>query len=370
MKICFIGDVRSIHLKIWVEWFAKRGHEIHIISYQDPIKMENVIIHKIKSLGKNKFLKLINFVLSIPKVRKLIRQIQPDILHGHFLLTYGLLGALSGYRPYITTPWGDDIGEHAEHSPIKRTLDKFVIKKSDLINVCDTFCKERLIELGARSDKIFVNQWGTNINLFKPNKNSKVKKKLRIDDYFSIVITRIPNPPKFLGFFLQAVLLILKQVRKVKFIIVGERLEYPSLKKAVNALGISNAFLFVGQQPPEKVAEIMAGSDIYLDLLKRSVKGNAIGSSIQEAMACGIPVVLGRIPSAAIIEKGYNGVVFDWKDPSELATKIINLHKDKKMREKIGYKARKFAEKNFDREKNLLKMEKLYYKIQKSGKFK
>lgn len=368
MKICFVADAGTIHAKRWVEWFSKNGHEVHLISRHKPIDMKNIIIHEIKDMGKNRFLKLISFILDVWKVRRLIKRIHPDIVHGHYLLTYGLLGALSGFSPYIATPWGDDIGEFTERSFLRKFLVKFIIKRSDFLNVCDTFCKERLIELGAKNDNIFVNGWGTDITLFKPKRTKDLafKEKLGLNGFFTIVITRLHRPFETIDFLLKAVSLMSKKIKNAKFIIAGEGLGHIYLKNKIKEMDISGQFVFIGRQTPEKISELMAGSDVYLDLLKRNVKGNTIGSSTQEAMACATPVVIARIPSVTgVIEDGYNGMVFNWKDPSELAGKIITLLKNEKMRKIFGERTRKFAEENFNWEKNSLEMEKFYLKIQK-----
>lgn len=362
MKICFIGDAGTLHAKRWAEWFSKKGHEVHLISRHEPLEMKNVIVHKMKDLGKNKPLKLVSFILDIQRVRKIIAEIQPDIVHGHYLLTYGLLGALSGFKPYIVTPWGNDISELDQRSFIEKRIGRFVLRKADFINVCDTACKERVIELGVDDNKVFVNGWGTDITFFKPNGNLKAQKG---SENFTILITRVRSPFESIDFFLEAVILILKRIENVKFIILGqEELSHRYLRNKINHYRISSAFVLAGVQSREKVAELMASSDIFLDFLKRTTAGNPIGSSVQEAMSSGMPVVIGRIPSlTGVIEDGYNGMVFDWKDPSGLAEKIIKLYEDRELREKIGKKAREFAAENFNWEKNSSEMEDFYLKI-------
>ena len=36
MKICYIGEGTSIHVQKWVNYFAGKGHEIHLISSRFP----------------------------------------------------------------------------------------------------------------------------------------------------------------------------------------------------------------------------------------------------------------------------------------------------------------------------------------------
>ena len=53
MRICYIGSVKSMHMQRWVDYFAQRGHEVHVISFGyhlDAIKNENVKIYYLKKL--------------------------------------------------------------------------------------------------------------------------------------------------------------------------------------------------------------------------------------------------------------------------------------------------------------------------------
>jgi len=36
MILCFIADGRSIHTQRWAEYFAQKGHDVHLITY-DPM---------------------------------------------------------------------------------------------------------------------------------------------------------------------------------------------------------------------------------------------------------------------------------------------------------------------------------------------
>lgn len=49
MKICYFADAQSIHTQRWVKHFAKRGHEVHLISVK-PAEIENANFHYIGPL--------------------------------------------------------------------------------------------------------------------------------------------------------------------------------------------------------------------------------------------------------------------------------------------------------------------------------
>ena len=42
----------------------------------------------------------LGIVLNIDRVRRLVRQIAPDILHVHYVTSYGLAGAIAGWHPW------------------------------------------------------------------------------------------------------------------------------------------------------------------------------------------------------------------------------------------------------------------------------
>ena len=103
MKICYIGDGCSIHIQRWVQWYAKNGHEVHLITERGP-KIEGVFVHKISAnRGPLAFSK------KVLQVRKLVSTIKPDIVHGHYIIGPGLLAILSGAPTVVLTPWGSDI---------------------------------------------------------------------------------------------------------------------------------------------------------------------------------------------------------------------------------------------------------------------
>lgn len=57
MKICFIADANSIHVRRWVEYFCKPENEVYILSaVRNPEPMEGVVIYDLftgKPAGPN-----------------------------------------------------------------------------------------------------------------------------------------------------------------------------------------------------------------------------------------------------------------------------------------------------------------------------
>ena len=103
MKLCFIGDARSIHLRRWVDYFAERGHEIHVISYH-AFNLEKADIYVIKH-HRNRLLLPFTYIVETLKIAAIIKRIKPDIVHLHYVSINGLASILFKRFPVIASPW-------------------------------------------------------------------------------------------------------------------------------------------------------------------------------------------------------------------------------------------------------------------------
>ena len=88
MRICYVADGASIHTQRWVNYFAKNGHETHLICWKVmPGYEDNVNIHILTRLAPKIWTvsQYFSFLFWILQVRRLIKGIKPDIVDGHFI---------------------------------------------------------------------------------------------------------------------------------------------------------------------------------------------------------------------------------------------------------------------------------------------
>ena len=159
MKICFIAPT-SIHTNRWLRYFADNGHEVHLISSSKPSddNINNIKLHFLKRFGPH--LRVVNYLInSLPLVlqfNRMIRNINPDIIHAHCIMDTTLLGASCGFHPFVVTPWGSDILISSQKSRISRWIVKYVLKKADLITSNGEHISKALTKLGAEPGKIIL----------------------------------------------------------------------------------------------------------------------------------------------------------------------------------------------------------------------
>jgi len=380
VRLAFLADGESVHTKRWLTYFVGKGYDVHLItSTAKPIK--GVKIHELRfSLARNAyFLAHASFPLRAWKIRKMVRKINPDVLHAHYITNYGLCGALSGFHPLILSPWGSDITTDPERSRIKKRLIRFAFERADLVQINTKIGKKRLIELGCDPRKIFMQQWGVDTNRFSPKARSQsLRRKLGIDDAYSVLCARYWRPLYNVEVFVEAVPLVLKKIKNVKFIMLGGGPLEPKLKELARKLGVYENIVLVGKVPEEEMPKHLASVDVYVDTVSEyrfDASGDVTvargesgyGQTTRQVMACGTPYVLSDMLG---VRSGswFQGLMYKQLDHRDLAEKIVQLLKDEKLRREVGEKSRKIALEIFDLEKTMDKWETVYHELKGSAR--
>jgi len=73
------------------------------------------------------------YLLSIVRFKRVIKKFGCDILHAHSASSYGLLGSLVNFHPYVISVWGNDVYNFPQKSSFYSNLIKYNFKRCDLI---------------------------------------------------------------------------------------------------------------------------------------------------------------------------------------------------------------------------------------------
>ncbi|MBN1692634.1 MAG: glycosyltransferase family 4 protein [Dehalococcoidales bacterium] len=361
MKICYIADGSSIHTQRWINYFAARGHETHLIYWKTrPGYHQNVDIHLLKRLAPAIWpvTRYFSFLQWIFRVRRLLKEIKPDVLDSHFVIDNGLLAACSGFHPYVVTAWGSDVLIFPRRNFIWRMVAGYVLKHADKI-ICDSdVVKTGLLSLGARPEEITKVYNGIDTGQFSPKKSDEaLKNKLDIKGSPMVISIRHLRPLYNVEMLVRAVPLVLKQAPRARFIIGGDGAQRGYLEDLAAELGAAQNVSFIGYLPHDDLPGYLASSDIYVT----TSRSDSSSQSLQEAMACELAPVVTDLPAnREWITDGENGFVVPQDDPRALAEKIVYLIENSETRAKFGKINRKLIEDNSEYEKEMGKVEKLY----------
>ncbi len=312
MRICFLADGTSYHTQRWVDYFAEKGHQCHLLSLEQGIKIK-APHHVLKSCCPVNALK---FILVVPQVKNILKEIAPDILNAHFASAYGFTGALTGFKPLVVSCWGSDVLISPKKSFIHRLRVKYVLEKADLLTADGQNLADAVEKMGVMRQRIIISPMGINQSLLEKSEEKRQSQKT-----FTILSARKLEPIYNHKTLLMAASRVIKVYpKKVKFVIIGDGSQKKNLLGLSYKLGLNKFIEFKPFLPREEFMNLFQKADIYVS----TSLSDSTSVALLEAMASGIIPVVTDIPgNREWIRNGENGFLFSPEDHQALAEKII-----------------------------------------------
>ena len=350
---------------------AQRGHDIHFISYAQPIRLvepqPHIHFHEVE-VSRYPLFDYPPYDLALAtRMAEVAELYDLDLLHVHYaiphsvsaLLARQMLAASPSKRnlPFVTTLHGTDItlvGLDRSYLPITRysieesngvtaisrylrdiTLREFEIKNPieviyNFVN-CDLYIRDaeapqRRLEYASPNERILVH-----LSNFRP-----VKRITDTIEIFDRVRKKIPS----------------------KLMLIGDGPDRSKAEWLAVQKGIHEDVLFLGKQ--DRVREKLAFSDVML--LPSELE--SFGLAALEAMACGVvPIAtrVGGIPE--VIDSGTTGFLANVGDVDAMADFAINILGDEAKLAKMARQARAVAQSQFCTTKIIPQYEEFYRRV-------
>ena len=348
------------------EELARRGHEIHFISYEQPFRMpadvSRVFFHPVQVNSYDLF-KYPDYTLPLSvKMAEVSRNHALDILHVHYAVPHATAALLAcamlpaGPRPkVVTTLHGTDttlLGRDPGYGPaIRHALDC-----SDAVTAVSEFLRRETQRLLAVSRPIDVIH-----NFFEPRRPRRSREELRrelgVGEREAMVLHASNlRPLKRIDLLLEAAARIRPRDAFKLVILAGG--DFAPFAATVHRLGLAECVLV-----RERVADI----EDYLQAADLGFFTSDLESfclSILEAMCFACPSVataVGGIPEVVVSES--SGLLVPPGDADALARAVESLIQNPARRAALGQAARQRAQEFFSAEAIVPRYEKLYRRI-------
>lgn len=250
-------------------------------------------------------------------------------LHSAHALSIGLLAKL--FKRDLKTIAVRRVDFH-----IKKNFLSQLKYKNSLLNklVCiSRAIKNVALEDGIDQSKLKVIHSGIKTDKFKDTtSDSNYKEKFGIpQDSILIGTVAALVDHKDYPTLLRAAKIVTEKEKNIYFCAAGSGDMEAELKQLHKDLELGVKFKFLGFR--NDIGKFLKSLDIFV--LASKMEG--LGTSLLDAMAVGLPVIgtrAGGIPEA--IKNGKNGLLVQPQNPTALAEKIIELSKDKNLRQRLG----------------------------------
>jgi glycosyltransferase involved in cell wall biosynthesis len=265
------------------------------------------------------------FLSSLPTVRRLQRTFAFDLIDAHFTYPDGVAAVMLGQwfrKPVVITERGT-LPQHARQFSHRAQV-QWALRRAARVIAVSHELGEQVQALGAPPERVEVIPNGVDLERFQARDRGEARQRLGLPAAGRWLVSVGHLSPRK-GF--QRVLRVLPDLRRdhpdLRFAIVGgpgaEGNNGPELRRLIAELGLTDRVQLVGPQPPEEVAWWLAAADLFV--LATDFEG--CPNVVNEAMACGIPVVVSRVGEAERMVPNEAGMlVNDPNDGSELASRL------------------------------------------------
>lgn len=362
-KLFFISAASSIHTVKWVNSLSK-NYEVHLIycnNHQPKVDNinSNVILHRLP------FSAPIGYYLNAFKLKKLYKNISPDIINVHYASGYGTLARISKLDNIILSVWGSDVYDFPNQSKTKkRILEKNVKYAKCIASTSNVMVGELKRQVDISNKKIYITPFGVDINKFYKYTSTRNDRNINVGtikaleekygiEYAILAIKKVKED------------LINNQEKQladsIKYYIYGNGSQKDTLLKLIKEEGLKNDVFLMGKIPNEKVPEALNKLDIFC--VTSTLNSESFGVAVVEAMACELPVIATDVDGfREVVDKDITGYIVKKKDINDIAKSLEVLIKDKELRIKMGENGRKKVIKEYDWTKNVQTMENIYEK--------
>jgi glycosyltransferase involved in cell wall biosynthesis len=161
---------------------------------------------------------------------------------------------------------------------------------------------------------------------------------------------------------LEALALLRGRGVQARAVLVGDGPLRPQLDAQIARLGLRGAVALLGALPHEEIPGILAGATGMVLPSVRQSDGQMEGIpvALMEAMAAGVPVVSTRLSGIPeLVRDGEGGLLVPERDPAALADAMARLASDPALVARLGAGARRIVERDFDRARNVARLEAL-----------
>jgi L-malate glycosyltransferase len=323
---------------------ANRGHEIHFITYANPIRLDpgtpRIEYHEVE-VSTYPLFQYPPYCLALAsRMAEVAEDYDLDLLHVHYAIPHSIAALLAQQMvaerrrlPFITTLHGTDItlvGADRSYFPIT----KFSIEKSNGITSISEDLRRHTYEVFGVANEIRVINNFVNVDLYRPaaDRPTGEKRLMHISNF---------RPVKRVLDCIRILAEVLKHT-EAHLCMVGDGPDRPEAHRLARELGIERHVTFMGKQ--DHVERIFPKMHVLL----MPSEMESFGLAALEAMACGVPSVATRVGGVPeLITHEVDGFLEPVGDIRAQAARVVQLLTDENLYQRMVVAARQTAVNRF-----------------------
>lgn len=320
-----------------IRMLSAKNYDVVLVSdiiteseYQLHMNVEREILNLNKFYNAQTHMKkMALFILRIPKLRRVIKKVKPDVALG--FITSPIFTLIMASRllhvPIIISQRNDPKIE--AKNILRRFIFKYIYPLADAC-VFQTKEMQEFFSLKLQRKSLIINNLVDN-HFFDTRQTTEKK---------NIVGVGRLEPQKNWYVAIKAFSLISKMVND-DFHIYGKGQELDNLKKYTEELSVSDRVIFKGTS--DEIENIVVNSRLFV--LSSDYEG--VSNALIEALVMGVPCVSTKFTGGGaelLIESGVNGILVPKENSEAMAEAMLKILKNEEFAERLGKNAKEKAQ--------------------------
>jgi len=343
---------------------AKRGHEVHFISYAMPFRLnqfqENVVFHEVQMLAYPLFQYPPYTLALAAKLAEVADENQLEVMHAHYAVPHAVCAYLArqvarkSRFKIVTTLHGTDI-TLVGSDPSFRPLTRFGIEQSDGVTAVSSYLRKQTHEVFELDRPIEVIPNFVDTSRFTPG-GPAARPRERFAKKGERVLLHISNfrQSKRVPDAVRVFAAVRREVPS-RLLLVGDGPDRVPAREVADELGVSKWIRWLGQL--DAVEEVIGCSDLFL----LPSRNESFGLAALEAMSAAVPVVASNAEGLPeLVRNGETGYLLPIGDVEGMARRSIEILSDEKRHAAMSEAARRVAIEHYNVEKIIPMYEEFY----------
>ena len=309
-----------------------------------------------RSMQSDLALRLEAYLLSPALFAAGIRQVladaarrRPDVLHAHWVLPNGLIGAAAARRlgiPLAVSVPGSD-AQVAAKNPLFRRMAAFTFDQAALLTANSAELRDAVLPLGADLRKFDMIIYGTDPDALRPDRRGTAELRARLGiSAETPVILCVGRMVYKKGFdtLIRALAEAPLAARTLAVVMVGGGDQLADWQRLAQELGVAERIHWAGSVPKTEIGVYYNLADM-LAMPSVSRPADGLNVCVLDAMSCGKPVVASTVAGNPLaVVHGVTGLLVPEQDPPALAAAVAALLDNPQAAQEMGTAARRRIE--------------------------
>jgi len=160
LHLCLLGDANSVHLQRWAHEMLARGLRVSVVTAR-PAPITGVA----DQVALAPVLRSSDWLFRVGESTRALQRLAPDIVHAHYVTSYGYLAARAGRHPLVMTAWGSDLLVTPRNNRLMHALTGWTLRRADRVTGDSADLVQAAAEHGLREPALLLH-WGVDLARF------------------------------------------------------------------------------------------------------------------------------------------------------------------------------------------------------------